>query len=263
MPGQSGAPSAQANVRRKTILDRARFLESEDYFKTLMIDRGATSEEIREAYFKLTKQWHPDTLPPSLADVKREASRIFARMTAAYETLMDPDRRRRYEEQIGARAQDATEADSYFAQAEMNIVLGDHQKAEQLCRRALVTYPGRPEYAALLVWLEMYNAPKVTDDFVRSKIVQLDLALHKDPQCRRAAYYRGMLYKRLNEHEAAIRDLRRAVEHDPDDADADRELRLYERQLRDGSITLKRSFSPSRGTESHGGSGLFERFRRK
>ena len=72
-----------------------------------------------------------------------------------------------------------------FAQAEMNIVLGDHQKAEQLCRRALVTYPGRPEHAALLVWLEMVNAPKVTDDFVRSKIVQLDMALSKDPQCRR------------------------------------------------------------------------------
>ena len=230
-----------------------------------MIDRGATSEEIREAYFKLTKQWHPDTLPASLADVKRESARIFARMTAAYETLMDADRRRRYEEQIGARAQDATEADSYFAQAEMNIVLGDHQKAEQLCRRALVTYPGRPEYAALLVWLEMVNAPKVTDDFVRSKIVQLDMALSKDPQCRRASYYRGMLYKRLDEHDAAIRDLRRAVENDPDDADADRELRLYERQLRDGTITLKRSLSPSRGTEAsgHGGSGLFERFRRK
>jgi curved DNA-binding protein CbpA len=255
-------PTTNEMTRRRTIVDRARSVDSEDYFRLLHVDRGATSEEIRDSFFKLAKQWHPDTLTAGLFDLRPDAQRIFVKMTAAYETLMNADRRRDYETQIGARAQDATEADTFFAQAEMEMVLGDVKKAEQLCRRALVTYPGRPEYAALLVWLEALEPPKRTPEFVRSKIAQLDAALAKDAKCRRAAYYRAMLYARLDDHDSAVRDLRRAAEADPDDADAARELRAYENAIRDGAITLKRT-TPPPGTVKKHSSGLFERFRRK
>ena len=249
-------------MRRKSILDRARFLDSEDYFRLLGVDRGATSEEIRESFFKHAKQWHPDTLPAQLADMRADATRVFAKMTAAYETLMDADRRRTYEEESGVRAQDPTEADTFFAQAEMNMMLGDAKKAEQLCRKALITYPGRPEYAALLAWLEVMEPPQRPKELVRAKILQLDAALHKEPNCRRASYYRGMLYSRLNDHDSALRDLRRAVETDPDDADAKRELRAYEKAVRDGTISLRKTTPPPGGVKKHS-SGLFERFRRK
>jgi curved DNA-binding protein CbpA len=260
-PSGVPAPSHEA-IRRKSILDRARYLESEDYFRMLSVDRGATSEEIREAFFKLAKQWHPDTLPAVLSDMRPECTRIFAKMTAAYETLMNADRRRQYEDQIGARAQDATDADTLFAQAEMEMVLGDTKKAEQLCRRALNLYSARAEYAALLAWLEALEPPKRTPDYVRAKVGQIDAALAKDPNCRRAFYYRGMLHSRLGDHDAAWRDLRRAVEQDADDADAKREMRAYEKAIQNGSIRLTRA-TPPPGTVKKHSSGLFEKWRKK
>jgi tetratricopeptide (TPR) repeat protein len=85
------------------------------------------------------------------------------------------------------------------------------------------------------------------------------MAIGADPMCRRAHYYRALLQKRLGEHEGAIRDLRAAVTNDPDDVDAQRELRIYEQKLRDGTVQI-RSMSPFPGKKPDG---FFERLRKK
>ena len=88
----------------------------------------------------------------------------------------------------------------------------------------------------------------------------LDMAIGKDPMCRRGHYYRAEVKKRMEDHDGAIRDLRLAVTNDPDDVDAQRELRVYETRLRDGSIQL-RSMSPFGGTKKP--EGFFDRLRKK
>ena len=78
--------------------------------------------------------------------------------------------------------------------------------------------------------------------------------------CRRAHYYRAELKKKMEDHEGAIRDLRVAVTNDPDDVDAQRELRVYETKIRDGTIEI-RSLSPFGGTKKP--EGFFDRLRKK
>jgi hypothetical protein len=65
--------------------------------------------------------------------------------------------------------------------------------------------------------------------------------------------------KRLEDHEGAIRDLRVAVANDGDDVEAQRELRVYESKVRDGTIQI-RSMSPSGTKKSEG---FFDRLRKK
>ena len=77
------------------------------------------------------------------------------------------------------------------------------------------------------------------------------------PGDRRAHYYRALLQKRLSEHEGAIRDLRAAVTNDPDDVEAQRELRVYEQKLRDGSVKLGAQSSGEHTTSK----GLMDRLR--
>ena len=48
--------------------------ELKDYYKTLDVARTATGDEIKDAYRKLAKQWHPDKNPSK----KEEASDRFA-----------------------------------------------------------------------------------------------------------------------------------------------------------------------------------------
>jgi curved DNA-binding protein len=64
-----------------------------DFYAELCIDKGASSEEIKRAFRKLARTCHPDVAKddPAAADK-------FGRIREAYETLVDPARRARYDQ---------------------------------------------------------------------------------------------------------------------------------------------------------------------
>src|SRR6202050_3612722 len=61
-----------------------------DYYKTLGVVSTATDKEITRAYRKLAKQYHPDANPGS--------EERFKEISAAYDVLGDPDKRKEYDE---------------------------------------------------------------------------------------------------------------------------------------------------------------------
>ena len=73
-----------------------------DFYFVLGVDRGAAAGDIKRAYKRLARRLHPDINPGD-----REAAARFRQVLDAYETLMDPDRRRRYDAgQLSADPQD-------------------------------------------------------------------------------------------------------------------------------------------------------------
>ena len=68
-----------------------------DYYEVLGVNKNATDEELKKAYRKLAKQYHPDANP----DNKEEAEKKFKEVNEAYETLSNPQKRKMYD-QFGA-----------------------------------------------------------------------------------------------------------------------------------------------------------------
>ena len=64
----------------------------ENYYTILGIPKGASEKEIRQAYRRLARQYHPDVNPESM-----EAEEKFKRINEANEVLSDRDKRRKYD----------------------------------------------------------------------------------------------------------------------------------------------------------------------
>ena len=71
-------------------------MEFRDYYATLGVAKTATAKEIKQAYRKLARKYHPDV---NSGDEKSEAR--FKEINEAHEVLGDPEKRRRYD-QLGS-----------------------------------------------------------------------------------------------------------------------------------------------------------------
>ncbi len=66
-------------------------MEYKDYYKTLGVDRNADADEIKRAYRKLARKYHPDV------SKEPDAEDRFKEIQEAYEVLQDPEKRKAYD----------------------------------------------------------------------------------------------------------------------------------------------------------------------
>jgi curved DNA-binding protein len=73
-----------------------RSMEYKDYYKILGVDRNASEKEIKKAYRKLARKYHPDVNPGDDGAEER-----FKEINEAHEVLSDPEKRKKFD-QLGA-----------------------------------------------------------------------------------------------------------------------------------------------------------------
>ncbi len=79
-----------------------------DYYKVLGVAKNAAEKDIKSAYRKLARKWHPDANPTN----QKESEEKFKEISEAYEVLGDADKRKKYDALGSDWAQAAQQAEA-------------------------------------------------------------------------------------------------------------------------------------------------------
>ena len=100
------------------------YLDSNDYYKTLGILKQASNIEVKIAYRRLARKYHPDRNSDVSDDVMKN-------INIAFEVLSDPDKRKEYDEKIIDRAlENSDKVDNRHDNDDANR--GNHQSYDEI-----------------------------------------------------------------------------------------------------------------------------------
>jgi curved DNA-binding protein CbpA len=169
-----------------------------NYYRILNISKYASRTDIKKAFRRLAREFHPDLNPNNL-----EAAAKFKQISEAYEVLGDPERRSHYDtrfENTAAQQEPAT-TQSYAAlyqQAQDKLLRREYQDAIQDFTQAIALSPQSIE--AYLGRCKAYDGLKA-NQAVLDDCFQI---LQRDPKSTQAYLYQGQARLRLGYPQSAI-----------------------------------------------------------
>ena len=93
--------------------------QKRDYYEVLGVTKGASDDEIKKAYKKMARKYHPDLNPDN-----KEAEEKFKEVNEAYEVLSDPNKKARYD-QFGHSGVEGAGPDFSGGFGNLNDILND------------------------------------------------------------------------------------------------------------------------------------------
>jgi curved DNA-binding protein CbpA len=195
-------------------------------YELLALDAAAGDAEIHEAYQRLARLTHPSHAARlQLAGGERPLWLLFEQVSAAYLTLSQPERRRRYDRRLAGIAATAPPkrpradeksslARSYYERAEALVEAEDFHFAVELLKQAVHTHP-RPEYYVLLGRAQAKNP-----NWLRHAVDSYRKAMELGPEDGRISLALGRLCEEMENFEEARRHYESALARNPAEPDA-------------------------------------------
>lgn len=229
------ASALAADAKRRDIVETHRTLGKRSHFELLGVTPEASDAEIREAYFRLAKRFHPDAYHDAgLADLRQELEVVFNELGEAYEVLRSPRLRARYQRELaretgGAAAPqpDPADAEAALARAADCIAHERHWEALPLLEATLPRVEGAARQRARVLLAQIYARDP---DWVKQAEELLLAVVEQEPRHAEAHYYLGLIYRYQGLPSRALAAFRKVVEITPESADAWRNISELDKQ---------------------------------
>lgn len=222
-------PSAQSSIASLPYYDRMHaLLMGADHYKTLDVPPGAAADQVREAYYRLAKEIHPDRfLSPPFDVLHDKMEELFSQVLEAYRTLTDPAARERYdaERTTTGQAPKPTLSESQelarqnYLRGRALMEMGKMTEAVRFLQNAVDVEPNRADYRRVLAGAQAGN-PRMRREAIENYLKAIDL----DPALSDTYLQVGLLYRRLGETTKAEATLRECIKWDPMNTEAIRAL---------------------------------------
>lgn len=225
--------SPEASTRERLAQQLSAFRQK-NYFEILGVGREAGREEIKQGYFRLAREYHPDRhFGSASAEVRQLAQQLFDLVSTAHDTLSDADEKQRY---VAELAEGGTRSSGEDV-GKLLVAEGKFQKGEELLRQrkyrdaielftqAVQLCANEGEFHAFLGWTRFQLEPQNAEAALRD----LERAASLNPKVDKTYLFTGYVYKSIGRPDKAEKQFERAIQCNPDCIEALRELRLLRR----------------------------------
>ena len=215
----------QASVQK--IRDAYLQMEHQNYYEVLRVTAGATREEIKKAYFRLAKEYHPDRhFESEMEPVKKELESLFTRITQAYDTLLTEKKRNAYDVELasGKRAPKTAEPPyrDFFARGQAALEKGELRDACYFFQEAVDKMPERIDKA--IYYLRYGQAMARIPGKLRDAAEILKKGLKLDPTLTELHVELGLIYSKTGLTQKAIASFSEALKREPNNQIAKAEI---------------------------------------
>ncbi len=230
-PKQPSPTQADAALAERESIEQAyAALQHRDNYQVLGVSQTATASEIKKAYFRLAKAYHPDRhLEPEMVNLKEKLETLFTAIHGAYETLSDPAKRQEYDDMRAGRKTDAHfedkrpeeyvenyaektgQAAAYFNAGVKDFKIGNFWGAADAFASAMRLDPRKADYF-FYYGISLARIPRRRHEAEEN----LKKAIEIDPLRQEYQLELGALYLKSGLKAKALEAYNAALQHHPD-----------------------------------------------
>ncbi len=231
-PAASGSAPGAGEI--PALRELAVKLKEQNHFERLGLGGDTNGPAVKIAYFKLAKQYHPDTLPPGAPpELEKLKADIFAYIGEAYRTLSDDKSRAEYLEELksGGKQEAQVDVEAILKSEDLFRKSGHYIKARKfadavkLLDEAIQLNGEEPEFYAWRGYARFFTFEDKKAGYTEA-YKDLQHCLKKNDKVASAHYFLGVIAKLCGDHSGALKHFQKTVELQPNHIDAQREIRM-------------------------------------
>ena len=201
----------------------------------LGVKEAGSADDIRDRYLLLAKEWHPDRLPSTLDGIRPWVDEIFRLLTQARDTLSDEKQRIEYTKNImqggGTPASERklnalVDAAIAYEKVPSLTKCRKWDDALEIVEKNIHVAPKEADYVAMKAWILLNKNGIETDENREAVTANLRKSLSLNPEHVHSHFVKGIMLKRLGDHDRALFHYRKVAELDPRNLEAVREVRI-------------------------------------